>query len=68
MIDLWVLWFVFMANHELYSAPLHPYQSAEACRIAKTDLRAEMEQSYPMDEHMWFLCLKHSEGPPKGSQ
>lgn len=66
----WVLWFIFLSGDgTLYSAPLHPFQTKESCEIRKAEVRVDMEHSYPKDKAvMWFLCLKHSEGPPKGSK
>ena len=56
----YVLWFIYLVNGVLYSAPLHPYQGYQACQDAKELARYEMERDYPGDK-MFFVCLDQSD-------
>ena len=55
-----VLWFIYLVNEVLYSAPLHSFNTYDECTTAKEDTRFEMTQDYPGDT-MFFVCLDQAE-------
>ena len=56
----YVLWFIYLVNGELYSAPIGDYHVYDDCQTAKVAARAEMERDYPGDV-MFFACVDRSE-------